>query len=145
MYPARLDDKGRLKIPTVFQQYFNSFAEKKLFVTSLDGRTGQIYPISIWRSNENLFRSFKDNPGAMRDVLFMANDFGAETEVDGQGRLTVHPELRRGLGFEGQELHLQCVNGRVDIYTDDIYQERRKAAQARIAESINVLEMAGML
>jgi len=46
MYPARVDDKGRLKLPVGFQQYFAGLQEKKLFVTSLDRRIGQIYSIA---------------------------------------------------------------------------------------------------
>ena len=34
IYPARLDDKGRLKLPVQFQQYLAAFPEKKLFVAS---------------------------------------------------------------------------------------------------------------
>jgi MraZ protein len=49
MYPARLDDKGRVKLPTSFQQFFGALREKKLFVTSLDRRIAQIYPMVVWR------------------------------------------------------------------------------------------------
>ena len=38
MYPARVDDKGRLKLPVGFQEYISGLPEKKLFVTSLDRR-----------------------------------------------------------------------------------------------------------
>jgi hypothetical protein len=66
MYPARVDDKGRLKLPVGFQQYFAGLAEKKLFVTSLDRKTGCIYPIEKWRENKRFFqenrgrRTFRD-------------------------------------------------------------------------------------
>ena len=62
MFPARLDDKGRMKLPTAFQTYFNSLPEKKLFVTSLDRRIAQIYPIAAWRENEKFFENYRDDP-----------------------------------------------------------------------------------
>ena len=38
MYPGRLDDSGRVKLPAKFQQYLAALPEKTLFVTSLDRR-----------------------------------------------------------------------------------------------------------
>ena len=63
MYPGRLDEKGRLKVPAALQKYFESLAEKKLFVTSLDKRTAAIYPIAVWRTIEEFFDNQKEGPG----------------------------------------------------------------------------------
>lgn len=144
MYPARLDDKGRLKLPAVFQQYFNSFPEGKLFITSLDGRIGQIYPISAWRQNEELFEQYRDDPDALQDLLFNAQDLGAEAELDSQGRVTVNSELRQELDLQGQELHLFAYRNHVQILTEAIYQERKLRARPKAAENIRKLEAAGM-
>ena len=45
MFNGRLDDKGRMKLASALVQYFSALPERKLFVTSLDRRTAQIYPI----------------------------------------------------------------------------------------------------
>ncbi|MDP9054169.1 MAG: hypothetical protein M3N93_07680, partial [Acidobacteriota bacterium] len=105
-YPGRLDDKGRLKLPADFAQFFNSLPERKLYLTSLDRRIAQLYPISEWRVNEEFLDSFQDDPQASSNISFNANDLGADVEMDGQSRIVVHPDLRRELGREGQELHL---------------------------------------
>jgi DNA-binding transcriptional regulator/RsmH inhibitor MraZ len=145
MYPVRLDEKGRLKVPTVFQQYFNSLPEKgKLFVTSLDGRIGQIYPIAGWRENQELFEQYREDPEALQDLLFNAQDLGSEVEMDSQGRITINPELRKELDLQGQELHLYAYKNRVEILTEAIYQERKLRARPRAAENVRKLEMAGM-
>lgn len=143
-YPARLDDKGRLKLPTVFQQYFNSFGDSKFFVTSLDARTGVIYPVSAWRRNEEFFDGYRDDPDALERVTFNAQDLGAEAEMDSQGRITLNPELRRELDMQGQELHLYAYKSRVEILTEAIYQERKARARQNAADSVKKLEMAGM-
>jgi MraZ protein len=144
MYPAKLDDKGRLKLPTVFQQYFSSIRSDRLFVTSLDGRIGQIYPVSAWRENEELFEQYKEDPDALQDLLFNAQDLGSEVEIDGQGRITVNPELRRELDLQGQELHLYAYKNRVEILTEALYQERKRRARPNASENVKKLEMAGM-
>jgi hypothetical protein len=118
--------------------------EKKLFVTSLDRRIAQIYPIGAWRENEKFFESYTDNPDAVQDVWFNANDLGGDAEPDAQGRITVHPELRRELDMENTQLHLYAYRGRVQILTEALYQERRQRAQRSSAENVNLLERAGL-
>ena len=143
-YPGRLDDKGRLKLPAAFAQFFSGLPEKKLFLTSLDRRIAQLYPIAEWRRNEKFFEDFRQNPKAARNILFNARDLGADVEPDAQGRITVHPDLRRDLGLEGTELHLMATKGHVEILTDAIYQERRRKAQERAAQDLELLQMEGL-
>src|SRR5271170_1810807 len=100
MYDCRLDDKGRLKLPAQYQHFISSLTEKKLFVTSLDRRIVQIYPIMVWRENEKFFESFRDNPQVAEDVAFNANDLGADAEMDSQGRVLFNTALREQLDLE---------------------------------------------
>ena len=144
MFPARLDDKGRLKLPAPFAQYFNSLPEKKLFVTSLDRRIAQIYPIAAWRENERFFESYRDNPQAVQNVLFNANDLGADAEPDAQGRVTFNPDLRRDLDLEETPLRLYSYRGRVQVLTEALYQERRQLATKAAADNVDLLERAGL-
>ncbi len=144
MYPGRLDEKGRLKLPAQFQQFFAGLPERKLFVTSLDRRIAQIYPIGVWRENEKFFESYRDNPQATHDVAFNAADLGADVEMDSQGRVLVNTELRRELGLEDQALHLFSYRGRVQILTEALYQERRQRASRAASENVDALERAGL-
>jgi MraZ protein len=142
-FPGRLDDKGRLKIPTAFAQFFNSLPERKLFLTSLDRRIAQLYPIAEWRVNEKFFEDFTDDPQAAEKVAFNASDLGADVEMDAQSRITVHPNLRRALEMEGQDLHLMAYKGHVDILTEARYQEKRQASE-NAAPDLNILKKAGL-
>jgi len=129
MYPGRLDDKGRIKMPAAFQQYLSSIPEKRLFVTSLDRRIAQIYPIGVWQQNQKFFEE-KKNPQLTRDIWFNTADLGAEAEMDGQGRITFPPELRRELGLEEQTLRLYAAaSGRIDVMSERMYEERKQQAQ----------------
>jgi MraZ protein len=144
MYPGRLDDKGRVKLPTSFQQYFFSLREKKLFVTSLDRRIAQIYPMEVWRQNEKFFDSYRDDPKLAKSVAFNAADLGAETEMDNQGRILFSPELRRTLGIENQSVHLFAYKGRIEVLSEAVYEERRNEAAQITPEAISKLEAAGL-
>src|SRR5690348_5753030 len=144
MYPARLDDKGRLKLPTSFQQFFSALREKKLFVTSLDRRIAQIYPMEVWRQNENFFETYRDNPNVAKNVAFNAADLGIEAEMDAQGRITFPPELRRELGIENQTLRLFAYKGRIEVLSEKIYEERKLQASGTGPEDVANLERAGL-
>lgn len=144
MYPGRLDEKGRVKLPTAFQQFFMSLREKTLFVTSLDRRIAQIYPMHVWRHNEKFFESYRDDPKVARNIAFNAADLGSESEMDSQGRILFSPELRRALGIENQPVHLFAYRGRIEVLSEAIYEERRKEAAANAVEDLSKLEAAGL-
>src|SRR6204780_3653175 len=80
-YPGRFDDKGRLKLPADFAQFFNSLPERKLYLTSLDRRIAQLYPISEWRVNEKLFNAAREHSAAAKNIHFIAQDLGADVEM----------------------------------------------------------------
>lgn len=144
MYPSRLDDKGRIKLPTAFQQYLSSLPEKRLFVTSLDRRIAQIYPIEVWRQNEKFFQERK-NPKVARKISFNAADLGAEAEMDSQGRITFPPELRRELGLEEQTLRLYAgSSGRIDVMSERMYEERKRESMTITDEELDEAETYGL-
>ena len=144
MYPGRLDDKGRLKLPAPFQQYFAALREKKLFVTSLDRRIAQIYPIPVWRQNEKFFETYREDPRIARNVAFNAADLGAEAEMDAQGRILFSSELRRELGIENQPVRLFAYRGRIEVLSEKLYEERKHDAAQTAAEDVTKLEAAGL-
>src|SRR2546422_3517134 len=49
-YPATVDPKGRLKIPTAVRSYFEETYGPDFFVTSIDGgQSVRVYPLSVWK------------------------------------------------------------------------------------------------
>lgn len=145
MYSSRLDDKGRAKMPAAFQQFLAALGEKKLFVTSLDRRTAQIYPMVVWRQNEKFFDSYRGDPRLVRNVAFNAADLGAEAEMDGQGRILFSQELREELKIENSPVRLLAYRGRIEVLSDELYQERKREALAMTPEDVSKLEAAGLV
>ena len=145
MYPSRLDDKGRAKMPAPFQQYFASLREKKLFVTSLDRRIAQIYPMAVWRKNEKFFDTYREDPKAARKVAFNAADLGAEAEMDAQGRILFSTELRRELGLENATIRLFAYRERIEVLSEKEYDERKREASTTAPEDVAKLESAGLV
>ncbi len=144
MYPGRMDDRGRVKLPAPFKEYLEQQVEKKLFVTSLDRRIAQIYPIHCWRDTEKFMENFSEDPFAAENIAFNAADLGAETEMDSQGRVLFSPELRRELGLEDQPVHLYAFGGHIEVLSEAVYEERKRAATAKPVEDRAKLRQAGM-
>jgi len=144
MYAARVDDKGRVKMPVDFQRYFAELGEGKFFITSLDRRIGQVYPLSVWRQNEEFFASRLGDPKKKRRVAFNANDLGGQAEFDAQGRLLFPAEMRRELGIEGQPIRVYFFGRRVEVLSDKIYEEQKREGQQTAPEDVVELESAGL-
>jgi MraZ protein len=144
MYPARLDDKGRLKLPAEFQRYLSGLAENGLFVTSLDRRIATIYPIAVWKENERFFDSYTEDPETAENVAFTAADLGSEAEMDGQGRIQFSTQLRRELDIENQPVRLQAYKGSIQVLSEAIYQARRAQASKSPETDVKLLQRAGL-
>jgi MraZ protein len=144
MYPTRLDDKGRLKLPAGFQTFFAALREKTLFVTSMDRKVALIYPMAIWRENEVVFQNHKEDSKIFRALAFNAYDLGAEAEMDNQGRILFPPELRRELGLETGTLRICSHKGKFEILSEKLYNERKEAAAQLTEDDLTQAEKAGL-
>jgi MraZ protein len=92
--PARLDEKGRLKVPNLFRQQIEEAFGPEMFVTSLHGREVLLYPLSIWRTLEEKLASLPAIHRAKRKFLERVNYFGQDASLDAQGRILIPQILR---------------------------------------------------
>lgn len=101
-YTARVDEKGRLKIPTAFRRHIEEkFTTSEVYVTSLNGDCVRIYPLPEWESIEQRLALLPSMDPARRKFLDRTNYYGQQATVDGQGRVLVHPLLRKASGVVG--------------------------------------------
>ena len=92
--PARLDEKGRLKVPTLFRQQIEEAFGQELFVTSLHGREILLYPLPVWQALEEKLASLPAIHRAKRKFLERVNYYGQGGTLDGQGRVLIPQILR---------------------------------------------------
>jgi len=92
--PARLDEKGRLKVPTLFREQLEEAFGPEVFVTSLHGKEILVYPLPIWQSLEEKLASQPAIHRAKRKFLERVNYYGQAGSLDGQGRVLI-PQLLR--------------------------------------------------
>ena len=60
--PARIDDKGRLKVPNAFRTLLEGKHGRELFLTSLTGEYVRIYPMPVWLEIEQKLGSHALHP-----------------------------------------------------------------------------------
>ena len=101
-HAARIDDKGRLKIPNAFRAVVEKTHGTDLFVTSLTGESVQIYPMPVWLAlEEKLGKMPSTHPSRLR-YLDRVNYYGQTTQIDAQGRVVIHSRLRDSAGMDGE-------------------------------------------
>ncbi len=143
-FPAHVDDKGRLKLPVNFQQYLGLLGDQKLFVTSIDGRTGRIYPISVWEQNEKILAELATtDPDAADALSFISNEYGEEAKLDTQGRVTLPTNLRRAMAMENTEVRLDWSQGGINVYSMAEYEARKRQAKENLAEKLKAAKLKG--
>ena len=95
---AKLDDRGRLKMPAEFKAFierkygkdFNAF-----YITSRDGLDAEIYPMPEWQQHlGKVFKMPASHP-ARKNLLARYSLYGDRADMDPQGRLLIPEELRK--------------------------------------------------
>ena len=109
-YTARIDDKGRLKLPTSFKVLVEEKYGNQVFVTSVDGQSALVYPMPVWLALEDRLTKVPGADPVRADYLLRVNFYGQPAEFDGQGRVVIQPRLRDSAAMLGDV----SVVGRVD-------------------------------
>jgi MraZ protein len=92
--PAKIDDKGRLKVPNGFRAVIQDTHGRDLFVTSLSGESVRIYPMPVWLDIERRLAQVPSSHTSRQKYLDRVNFFGQVSELDPQGRVLIQPRLR---------------------------------------------------
>ena len=98
---ARIDDKGRLKVPTIFRGVIQDQHGPDVFVTSLTGKSVLIYPIPVWLDIERRLQQMPATHPSKLKFLNRVNYFGQVGELDGQGRVVIPLQLRQSASITG--------------------------------------------
>ena len=141
---GRVDEKGRLKLPAAILQFLEALGERKVFVTTLNTSTALIYPISVWRETEKMLQEPGEDADLRAAVAFVANHYGEDVEVDGQGRVLMPTTLRRDLELEKDDVHLLVYKQRIEIFGSKVYAQRLEGARADLGAKLKALEKKGL-
>jgi MraZ protein len=81
-YAAKIDDKGRLKIPNAFRTLIEGQHGAEVFVTSLSGEYVRIYPMPVWLAHEEKLARVPSTHPARLKYFDRVNYYGQTAEID---------------------------------------------------------------
>ncbi len=122
-YPARIDSKGRLKVPTAFRRYLEEKHGSAVYLTSLTGECVRIYPMPEWEAIEQRLSLLPSMDPARRKFLDRTNYYGQQSAMDSQGRVLVHPLLRKSAAVVGDVVVLGYLSY-LEVWELDKFQQR---------------------
>jgi transcriptional regulator MraZ len=99
--PARIDDKGRLKVPNAFRSLLEGKYGRELFLTSLSGEFVRVYPMPVWLEIEQRLGEMPSTHPSKLRFLDRVNYFGQAAELDAQGRVLIPVRLRDAATMTG--------------------------------------------
>lgn len=99
---AKIDAKGRLKVPSVFLRPLQERYGPDIFTTSLRGDCAWIYPLRIWEQAEQRLARLPSTHRMRRKYEARVSYFGQQSRLDAQGRLIVPSRLRERAGIDGE-------------------------------------------
>jgi MraZ protein len=98
--PAKVDEKGRLKIPVSFLEALKEYGSQ-FYITSPTGETARIYPMKVWNGIEDKLAKLPSTHKTKRKFLIRTSYYGQVVELDGQGRVLLPPVLREAAQTKG--------------------------------------------
>jgi MraZ protein len=101
-HPARIDDKGRLKVPNGFRTAIESQWGQELFVTSVTGEFVRLYPMAVWLEIERRLAAVPGTHPSKLRFLDRVNFFGQTGALDRQGRILIPQPLRDSAAMAGE-------------------------------------------
>jgi MraZ protein len=122
-YPARIDSKGRLKVPTAFRRYLEEKHGSAVYLTSLTGECVRIYPMPEWEAIEQRLSLLPSMDPARRKFLDRTNYYGQQSSMDSQGRVLIHTLLRKSAAVVGDVVVLGYLSY-LEVWELDKFQHR---------------------
>ncbi len=127
---AKLDERGRLKMPADFK----AFIERKygkdfsaFYITSRDGQDAEIYPMPEWQRHMAKVLRIPASSEARKSLLARYNLYGDRADMDPQGRL-LFPEELRSAGMVNADVK---VSGEGDLLRVTSVQSLREKVQGK--------------
>ena len=140
--PAKVDDKGRLKIPAEFRKIIEQKFGLECFITSEDGQKALIYPLAVWFDYQARLAKVPSASQPKKKLLERLNYFGSTGTIDAQGRVLIPTILRRDAAI-ADDVVVIGNNDHLIVWNEERIQ-RRLAENPLTDEDYKELELHGV-
>ena len=140
--PAKVDEKGRLKIPAGFRKVIEEKYGSDCFITSVDGDCAVVYPIPVWADLQSRLAKVPSASQARKKMLERLNYYGQPGTIDAQGRVLVPAVLRNVAGIADDVVVIGSTDHLV-VWNEERIQ-RRMTEQPLTEDDFKELELHGV-
>jgi MraZ protein len=119
-HKAKIDHRGRIKIPSRFLTIFQEgYENKEVYITSINGNNVLIYPINVWEDIEEKTSKEIMNPKVNRFTA-KTSFWGIENIIDQRGRILIRGDLRQEAHFKDEVLFIGKIN-HIEIWNNETF------------------------
>jgi MraZ protein len=119
-HPAKVDEKGRLKVPSAFKALLDAASVTQFFVTSTNGKSAEIWPLPEWEKVEQKLLKVSALDPAVEQYLNLVNYYGQQVEMDSQGRILL-PQLLRTKARLDAEVNVMGKLKFIEVHNQEIF------------------------
>ncbi|MGA8043355.1 MAG: division/cell wall cluster transcriptional repressor MraZ [Terracidiphilus sp.] len=120
-HPAKVDEKGRLKLPAAFKQLVDAANVTQFYVTSVDGKSAEIWPLPEWEKREAQLSDSSTMDDAVRKYLNLTSYYGQQVEMDSQARILL-PQILRGSAKLDSEVTVFGMRTYLEVHNREIFE-----------------------
>lgn len=110
-------------MPTPFRRLIEDQHGKEVYITSLIGDCVRIYALAEWEAIEQRLALLPTMDPAKRKFLDRTNYYGQQATIDGQGRVLIHPLLRKSAEVLGDVVVLGYLSY-LEVWESERFQQR---------------------
>lgn len=110
---VRIDDGGRIKIPSEFAKSIIENYGTELYITSIQGHNALIYPLGEWRKTLGRVSAAPSMDPGIRKFVYVTGYYGKQSALDSKERILIHPLLRERARLNGELILIGNINSLV--------------------------------
>jgi len=140
---AKIDEKGRLKLPADFMKLI---VEKEygtqFFITSRDGKVAEVWPMPEWEKEEQKKANLPEDDLAKLTWLEFVNGWGGVAEIDKQDRLMLPRKIRERFNLVNEEVDVTGFQRYLVVRSQRMAEERLDSMVVGAGASVMTIDEA---
>ena len=148
-HQTRVDEKFRLKLPAEFKRRVDEVYGPLFYITSVDGKRAQLYPMKEWEAIESKIVQLEPTDPDREDFLNVTSYYGHTVEMDSQGRLLLPQVIRQSAKLAG-DVNVLGMQTILEVTNLEMFEAERigpngfvelsRAGRASLAEKTKALK-----
>ena len=125
-HTAKIDEKGRLKLPSAFKQLVDAANVSQFYITSSNGTSAEIWPLPEWEKREAVLADSSNMDDAVEKYLNITSYYGQQVEMDNQARVLL-PQILRAAAKLDAEVTVFGKLTYLEVHNREVFEQNLEA------------------